>query len=46
MGAEHEPENNRFVNVDLHSCWSGIGSFFSTLDFGLNILETRVKVIR
>jgi hypothetical protein len=36
---EHETENNRFADVDLHNHWSGIGSFFGTVDFGLNILN-------
>jgi hypothetical protein len=44
-GIKYEPENNRFIDVDLHNRRSGIGSFFGTLDFGLNVLETGVKVI-
>jgi len=42
---EHEPETNRLADVDLHNHRSGIGSFFGTVDFGLNIFETRVKII-
>lgn len=42
---KNEPENNRFADVDLHNRWSGIGSFPSAVDFGLNILEIRDKVI-
>ena len=45
VGIKYVSKINRFADVDLHNRWSGIGSFFGTLDFGLNNLETRVKVI-